>query len=68
MKQLEILPTPNMDRGVSKLNLCQQCGSIIYVPATIDYEPKKLEGPCPVCGKMLWVLLKRPEGPFRWVE
>jgi hypothetical protein len=67
MTQLRMLSeTPAMAKGTSKLHMCNNCGSILYVTSRSDGTHREWDSPCPVCKRDDWRRLSRGQGPFVW--
>jgi hypothetical protein len=69
MSQLEMFnETLAMANGLATLNMCNYCGSILYVTSRGDGTRREWDSPCPVCAKDDWRRLSRGQGPFVWGE
>ncbi len=67
---VEIVPTPAMQRNASILLCCRHCGTLLCIPSTcaIPDRPRTKRpdaGPCPSCGGKVWALCELGEGPFK---
>ncbi|NND75985.1 MAG: hypothetical protein HKN44_13365 [Ilumatobacter sp.] len=67
---VELVPTPVMQRHASLLVGCRHCGTLVCVPSTGKNpgEPRTTReqlGSCPSCSARLWRPCDLGEGPFK---